>query len=255
MNKELKKVLQDRGVNLRNIILMSYVGSQSHGTYIPKEDWENSIDDKDVMGVMLQDEDYYIGMKNKEQIEIKEGVWDIIIYDFKKFLHLLIKNNPNVLGMLYMEDKMIIQKNHIGDELIGMREKILSKKCYHAFSGYAHSQLRRIKNNACEGYMGDKRRALVERYGYDVKNASHLIRLLKMGMEALVEHKINVFREDAQTLIDIKKGLWTLKEVQAESKKLFELIEKSYIESTLQNEPQKDEVEKFQVKILKQHLS
>jgi len=33
------------------------------------------------------------------------------------------------------------------------------------------------------GYMGKKRRELVMRVGYDAKNAAHLIRLLRMGIE------------------------------------------------------------------------
>lgn len=39
--------------------------------------------------------------------------------------------------------------------------------------------------------MGEKRKQLVAKHGYDTKNASHLIRLLRMGMEFLTVEEIN----------------------------------------------------------------
>jgi hypothetical protein len=46
------------------------------------------------------------------------------------------------------------------------------------------------------GYMGQKRRELVRRVGYDAKNAAHLIRLLRMGIEFLTEGTLHVERAD-----------------------------------------------------------
>ncbi len=248
MKTELEGVLKSNGVDLESIVLMAYVGSQSHGTYVPKEDWQDSIDDKDVMAVMIQDPKYYVGMSHREQIEIKEGVWDIVVYDFKKFISLLCKNNPNVLGMLWMDEQFYIKKTPLGEEMIAMRDKFLSKQCYHSFSGYARGQLHRMENMAFEGYMGQKRKELVERFGYDTKNAAHLIRLLKMGMEALAENRLNVLRKDASTLIDIKKGRWTLDQVKEEARRGFQLIEEAYIHSTLQPYVPLGEIEDWQVK-------
>ena len=61
-----------------------------------------------------------------------------------------------------------------------------------------------MERNACKGYMGEKRKRLVEKFGYDTKNASHLIRLLRMGMEFLVDGELHVEREDAKELLRIK---------------------------------------------------
>jgi hypothetical protein len=47
------------------------------------------------------------------------------------------------------------------------------------------------------GYMGQKRRESVRRVGYDAKNAAHLIRLLRMGIEFLTEGTMHVERADA----------------------------------------------------------
>jgi hypothetical protein len=71
------------------------------------------------------------------------------------------------------------------------------------------------------GYMGQKRRELVRRVGYDAKNAAHLIRLLRMGIEFLTEGTMHVERADAPELLEIKRGAWPLEKVKAEAERLF----------------------------------
>ena len=57
------------------------------------------------------------------------------------------------------------------------------------------------------------RSELEEQYGYDTKHAAHLVRLLRMGAEALETGRLNVFRPDAQELLSIRHGAWTYDEV------------------------------------------
>lgn len=83
------------------------------------------------------------------------------------------------------------------------------------------------------GYMGAKRRELVRRVGYDAKNAAHLIRLLRMGIEFLVEGELHVERQDAEQLLEIKRGDWSLNRVKEEAERLFKLAEEAYVRSSL----------------------
>lgn len=57
------------------------------------------------------------------------------------------------------------------------------------------------------------RSELEEQFGYDTKHAAHLVRLLRMGAEALETGKLNVFRPDAAELLSIRHGAWTYEEV------------------------------------------
>ena len=59
-------------------ILLGYMGSISHGTYIPKTD-PQAIDDKDIMGVCIAEEEVYFGLRKFEQKEVKEDVWDSVV--------------------------------------------------------------------------------------------------------------------------------------------------------------------------------
>jgi len=54
--------------------------------------WESKDSDYDIRGVFIQD---YLSLNYKEQIDIKDGVKDICLWDLKKFLRLLVKSNPS----------------------------------------------------------------------------------------------------------------------------------------------------------------
>jgi hypothetical protein len=100
------------------------------------------------------------------------------------------------------------------------------------------------------GYMGQKRRELVRRVGYDAKNAAHLIRLLRMGIEFLTEGTLHVERQDAPELLSIKRGEWSLEKVKTEAERLFQLSQEAYVRSTLPPEPDRDHAEKLCVEII-----
>ena len=105
-----------------------------------------------------------------------------------------------------------------------------------------------------EGYMGAKRKALVEKYGYDIKNAAHTIRILRMGIEFLNTSKLNVFREDAAELIDIKTGKWELDKVISLADKLLKDAELALKSSKLPDRPNTKEAELLLMNVIKERL-
>ena len=150
---------------------------------------------------------------------------------------------------------MFLYHNDLGQLLVLNRDLFLSKQVYQSFCGYAQEQLHRMTNfSSYKGYMGAKRKALVDKYGWDLKNGSHMIRLLRMGVEMLRDGEVNVFRKDAQELIDIKQGKWSLEQVQAEADKLFPEVEEAYRNSKLPESPDVEKINKLCVKILTESL-
>ena len=211
-------------------ILVGYRGSIAHGMYVPQSD-PNSIDDKDVMAIIIPDINYYFGLKefgSRGTKEIKVDEWDIVAYEFLKFIRLLRKGNPNVLSMLWLAEQDYMKVTAVGRILIANRALFTTKQVYHSFVGYAYGQLKRMEHFKFEGYMGEKRKRLVKKYGYDTKNASHLIRLLHMGIEFLNEGHLYVRRSDSQYLLEIKRGCMTLDQVKLEAQKLFDRIHTVY---------------------------
>ena len=222
------------------IILLGYRGSIAHNTY----EESTTHDDKDIMGIFIPPEDVTFGIRNMETIERMKDeklsqkrtvTWDIVYYSLPKYLNLILKQNPNVIMLLWLSEKHYIRKTRFGQRLIDNRDRLLSKKCYDSFCGYAHGQLHRMTHHTSTGRMGEKRKELVERFGYDVKNASHLIRLLKMGLETLTTGEMLVERPDNNMLLEIKRGEWPLQKVLDYSDRLFQLMDEALVKSTLQN--------------------
>lgn len=230
INKDGKFNMWDHTIGL------CYRGSKAHGTYIPNSN-PNSIDDIDVLGIFLPPKEIMFGLGQYEQFEKFYEYWDILIYDFKKALRLLIKSNPNIVQMLWTpEDLFIINKPEF-KILRENRELFVSKQLYHSFCGYSQGQLHKMESMAYKGYMGEKRKQLVDKFGYDCKNAQHLIRLLRQGIEFLKTGELIVERPDAAELIQIKTGQWTIEKVKREANKLFADMEDAYAKSTLPDKP------------------
>ena len=222
------------------IILEGYRGSIAHGTY------QETIteDDKDIMGVFVEPPDYIFGLKRIETVErmisekVNTGkiiVWDIVYYSLKKYLSLVAKQNPNVLSLLWLPDRHILKCTELGKQLLAAKQSLASKQAYHSFVGYAYGQLHRMKNPDQTGKLGQKRKELIARFGYDVKNASHLIRLLKMGIEFLATGELIVERPENNLLLEIKRGDWPLQKVEDLADDLFITIDEALIHSKLQN--------------------
>ena len=244
-------------------ILSAYRGSIAHAMWIPNTD-PNSIDDRDTMTVCVPPKDYYFGYPpgfGSNQIfptngtkEIKDGEWDIVAYEAKKFIGLLAQGNPNVLSMLWVDKKYILKETIEGIYLRDMRHIFVGKHVYHSFTGYAYGQLHRMTHFVGKGYMGEKRKGLVEKYGYDTKNAAHLIRLLRMGIEFLADGELRVTRSDAAQLLEIKRGEWTIGQVEKEAEHLFRLAETTYNTSALPEKPDYAAINAVSIKIIENAL-
>lgn len=229
------------------IILEGYRGSIAHGTYVPKG---LGIDDKDIIGVAIPPLEYYFGLKQFEQKEMMQGEWDIVVYELKKYVRLLLQNNPNVLSLLWLQKNHYTRITPLGQKLIDNRSIFLSKQCYNTFCGYAYGQLYRMthfdREKAYKGNsIGAKRKELVDKYGYDTKNAGHCIRIMKMGIELLTTGELQVMRPDSQYLIGIKEGKYRKDEIEAEYERLRKLMDEAFVRTSLPDKPDYDKVDKL----------
>lgn len=75
------------------------------------------------------------------------------------------------------------------------------------------------KNN-----RNEVRSELEEEHGYDTKHAMHLVRLLRMGKEALEEGVLKVKRPDAEELLAIRHGAWTYDQCVSYAEEMDNLI-------------------------------
>ena len=79
-----------------------------------------------------------------------------------------------------------------------------------------------------ESERNEKRKALEEKYGFDTKHASHLIRLARTGVEILKDGKVNVKRHDADELLAIRQGKFSFDQIKSEAETLFKVMDFYY---------------------------
>jgi hypothetical protein len=102
------------------------------------------------------------------------------------------------------------------------------------------------------GYLGDKRKQLVLKHGYDSKNAAHLVRLLRMCIEFMNTGELVVIRPDAAELLAIKAGRWTLEAVKGHAEMLFAEAKLAWEQSQLPDEPDYAGAERLLVKLIRE---
>lgn len=212
----------DNGLRQWNIMTV-FRGSHAHGMYIPPTD-PNGIDDIDIAAICVPPKDHYIGLKEYGSRGTKDfwvDEWDVVVYEARKAIGLLLKGNPNMLSLLWCPEEAIISISQAGQHLRESRGVFTSKAVSGSFIGYAYGQFKRITHWREEGryktgHMGAKRKALVEQFGYDTKNAAHALRILRMGIEFMETGVLQVERTtDRDELLSIKRGDWALEAVTA----------------------------------------
>jgi hypothetical protein len=215
---------------------MAYRGSIAHGMYVPPEK-PTSIDDKDLMGVCVPGPAVYFGLNGFEQREVKYRRMGLRCLRGAEVRPVCLSARiPMSCPCCGTSQSISCPLPRLGRLLLDNRQVFVSRKAYHSFTGYAYAQLKKMTHLAFKGYMGDKRKQLVEKFGYDTKNAAHLIRLLRMGIEFLREGVLYVDRGvvgDAPNLLSIKNGEWTLDQVKDEADRLFKRAETAYDECKL----------------------
>lgn len=129
---------------LTDTLFLTVHGSRALGLYTDQSDW-------DLKGVALAPVEHYLGFGcTFEQHEFKLEELDVegVTYELRKFLKLASDCNPNIVEVLFTDEKDHLHLNKaFEDTVLYNRDVFLTKKAFHTFSGYAQSQLKRIKSH------------------------------------------------------------------------------------------------------------
>jgi uncharacterized protein len=72
---------------------------------------------------------------------------DVVIYDLAKLVALCAQANPNMLELLFLDEREILHTTPTWERLRAQRQAFLSQKVRHTFAGYARGQLERIRRH------------------------------------------------------------------------------------------------------------
>lgn len=295
---------------------------------------------------------------------------DLVIFSLHKMVGLAAKNNPNILELLFLDDRDVLFADKRWQRLIESRDIFLSRRCKHTYLGYAYKQLSRIQGHrewllnppknpptraefglpeetvlpadvrnqideaitkivrdwsvadgfedilkgafldalmermrefqctvlACTDPELDEksyllaaqsagvgkdvlymlrqerryrasrknwqafqkwqrernvaRAALEADYGYDTKHGTHLIRLMRTGLEILRDGKLNVRRSDAEELLFIRDGGLSYDDLMAQATTLRAQVEAANLASELPEEPNQGKIEELLLSLL-----
>ncbi len=174
--------------------------------------------------------------------------YDIVIYNIVKYFQLCMDNNPNMIDSLFVPDRCIAFMTPVGSMVRDNRHLFLHKGSFYKYKGYAHSQLHKCRTKNPEG----KRKEIIEKYGYDVKFAYHIKRLLLQIEQILSEGTLDLER-NREELKPIRRGEVPLEDIERWKTEKELQLEKLYNESKLQYKPDEEKIKRLLINCLESH--
>lgn len=163
--------------------------------------------------------------------------YDLNIYNIVKYFDLCMGCNPNMIDSLFTPRRCVLHSTRVGELVRENRKLFLSKLCWHKFKGYAYSQMKKMKSHTRVG----KRSEIVEKYGYDIKFAYHVVRLMNEVQQILEEGDLDLERNREQ-LKSIRRGEWKLEEIEELFQREEIGLEDLYKKSSLPYKPREPEI-------------
>lgn len=171
----------------QNTLFLTRSGSHSYGTNI-------ETSDLDVKGIAHAPRSYYMGFVNRfEQAEFREPA-DAVIYEIQKFFKLAADCNPNIIEVLWTDESDHLFVDPLMERIFDHREAFLSKKAKHSFSGYAISQLKRMRSH--RGWVLNPPKKEPERSDFNLPEKITVSREQMSAVESLIQSKLSEWEID-----------------------------------------------------------
>lgn len=188
-------------------------------------------------------------IKDPQAVGGKGREYDLSVYSIVKFFQLCLENNPNMLDSLFTPENCVLHVTPVGQMVRENRRIFLHKGSWHKFKGYAYAQVHRMRNKEPEG----KRKQLVEQFGFDVKFAYHVVRLLDEVEQILSEGDIDLQRNREQ-LKSIRRGEWSEQDILDYFQRKEKELESVYTSSKLPHTPNEEKIKQLLLNCLEQHF-
>lgn len=166
-------------------VLEVICGSQLYGLETPDSDI-------DYGHVYVDPKEHLFGHSmNRHRIaQIVSDEEDVNGHWLREFVNLCVKGNPNAIEWMWAHPGAIrkmhpLFKKHIFDNADAFLGLV---PLTHSHFGFATSQIKKMKE--ATGKVGEKRRNYVKKFGYDIKFASHAIRLMHQLIELVDEGRV-----------------------------------------------------------------
>jgi predicted nucleotidyltransferase len=174
--------------------------------------------------------------------------YDLTIYSIARYFTLCMECNPNAIDSLFTAQECVLSLTKVGAMVRDSRKLFLHKGIWTRFKAYVYSQLHRMESKAPIG----KRVQLRERFGFDVKYAYNLVRLLYECEQLLMFGDMDL-RRDREHLKAIRRGDVKVEDIRAWASDKEKQLEKLYLESQLPDRPAEAAIRNLLMNCLEEH--
>lgn len=199
-------------VHQENLIMAYIGGSQAHGAKL------GATDDTDWYGLYIPPPIGLLGLEREEHFVFTTGGKlggngpldvDVCLYTLVKWAGLAAKGNPSALHFLFAPLEFTTDTwNHFA----ARPEMFLAKRHVKPFLGFADDQMKRLLGQ--KGQKNIHRAQLEQEHGYDTKYAMHVMRLYGEAKELMEDGRITLPRPNSDELVEIRRGKYSLAEIQ-----------------------------------------
>ncbi len=187
---------------------------------------------------------------DEDAVNGKGREYDLNIYSITVYFRLCLENNPNMIDTLYTPEECVLHSTPISDMVRGRRDLFLHKRCWPKYKGYSFQQLKKMQGK--NPVKDSKRWKLREKFGFDVKYAYHLVRLLYEAEMIMNDHCIDI-RRHKEHLKAIRCGDISEAGILKWANDKQSHLEKAFEDSTLRAEPARDEIKQLLLDCLEHH--
>lgn len=188
----------------------------------------------------------------QHHVEDKEArkEYDFQIFNIVKYFQLTMENNPNLLDSLFVPVHCILSITPIAQMVRDKRKIFLNKKSWHTYKGYSYAQLYKIETKSFE--QNEKRKKEVEEFGYSLKFAYHVVRLMNEAEQILTSGDL-VLDQNKEQLKSIRRGEWTLDQIKEYFLTKEKQLEQLYVDSKLSYSPDEEAIKNLLLACLEEH--
>ena len=174
--------------------------------------------------------------------------YDLCIYSIQRFFRLCMENNPNMIDALFVPRRCVLHSTAIGELVRENRKLFLHKGSWPKFKGYAYGQLNKMRTKKPEG----KRLAIIEEFGFDVKFAYHVVRLIGEVEQILTTGDLDL-ESNREVLKAIRAGEWTKERITDYFESKEKQLEQVYADSKLPYSPDEEAIRALLMKCIESH--
>lgn len=185
---------------------------------------------------------------DKQALGGKGRHYDMTVYSIVKYFRMLMDCNPNIIDSLYVPRRCVLYSTQVGEMVRENRWLFLHKGVWPKFKGYAYAQLHKLRTKQPEG----GRKEIVEQFGYDIKYAYHVVRLLNEVEQILHSGDLDL-ETNKEQLKEIRRGLWPLEQVESYFAQKERHLEALYLKSNLPLQPNEHKIRDLLLHSLEHH--